>query len=83
MDKEDEDPLTLAFRQAADRHKEDRRIAGLKLEDKIIHYLKMYMEEWKQDLEARPPEAKLTSIGKVVCTTQNHIKRCQLLYDET
>jgi len=54
------------FREAAARHAEERRLADGPLEDKIMHWLRRYMAEWKADLDARPAVAQATSVGRIV-----------------
>lgn len=59
----EEDKLLRQFREAADRFKVQKQLETLPTEQRIIARLKSYMQEWKDDLDARPQAAVNTTIG--------------------
>lgn len=66
------------FREAADRVKKQQQLETLPTEQRIVAQLKAYMQEWKEDLDARPSEAVNTTIGLQVCTW-NYPDLCELV----
>lgn len=56
------------FREAAERVKAQKHLDSLPTEQKIVARLKAYMQEWKEDLDARASEAVNTTIGLQVST---------------
>lgn len=51
------------FREAAERVKVQKQMESLPTEQRIIARLKVYMRDWKDDLDARPQAAVNTTIG--------------------
>lgn len=76
-----EEKLIRQFKEAAERVKKQQQLETLSTEQRIVAQLKAYMEEWKGDLDARPPEAVNTTIGLQVCTW--HPCVCVLPYTKT
>lgn len=63
-----EEALKRQFEEAAERLRVKRKLDALPAEERIIERLKMYMKEWRADLDARPIEAVNTTVGlQVLC----------------
>eukprot|EP00892_Ulva_mutabilis_P001352 jgi/Ulvmu1/11217/UM072_0054.1 len=59
----EEEKLLRQFQEAAERFKVQKEMDSLPTEQRIIARLKKYMQEWKEDLNARPQAAVNTTIG--------------------
>ena len=58
-----EEALKRQFEDAAERLRVQRKLDALPAEERIIERLKMYMKEWRADIDARPVEAVNTTVG--------------------
>lgn len=65
--KDKEDETLRLFEEAAERLAAKRQLERMSIDERIIRSLQIYMQEWKEDLDQRPPEAANTTIGLQVC----------------
>lgn len=63
MQETPEETLKRQFEEAAERLRVQRKLEALPTEERIIERLKMYMKEWREDINARPIEAVNTTVG--------------------
>jgi hypothetical protein len=59
----EESDVARQFREAAERLRKTRELEQMSADARIAHSLRAYMAEWKDDLDARPPEAVRTVMG--------------------
>jgi hypothetical protein len=64
----EENELMRQFKEAAERLRLKRECEGLPPEGRIVRQIRRYMAEWKIDLDARPKEFALTTVGLQVST---------------
>lgn len=55
--------LKRQFEEAAERLRVKRKLEQLPPGERIIERLKIYMKEWRDDLDARPAHAVNTTVG--------------------
>jgi hypothetical protein len=61
---EDPEAATLRqFKEAAQRLHRQRELEALPPEERVVRRFQEYMQEWKEDLDARPPAAAKTTVG--------------------
>jgi hypothetical protein len=60
---EDESDTMRQFCEAAERLQKQRHLEQLSADGRIVHCLKVYMQEWKEDLERRLPKDVNTTLG--------------------
>ena len=58
-----EEKLMRQFKEAAERVKKQKELESMTTEQRIVARLKAYMQEWKDDLDARDPAAVNTTVG--------------------
>ncbi|KAK9802898.1 hypothetical protein WJX73_003346 [Symbiochloris irregularis] len=63
VEEEDEDPTAAAFKAAAQVLKRQQEEQKMSIDQRITKYLQQWCEEWRQDLERRPAEAKRSGAG--------------------
>lgn len=51
------------FREAAERLAAKRELESMTADQRIVAALKAWMDEWRADLDRRPPEAVNTTVG--------------------
>ena len=65
-----------AFREAAARLQAKREREKMSADERIVHSLKGYMAEWKEDLDRRPTAAKHTTMGVQVTPDTISLHSC-------